>query len=335
MTIHGLVVLQDADPRLVFRAVDAKIAFGQELLDGHIFLARRRSEIAACIEVEDDWGGRLRRLADEGKLHVAVDTEERAGLTVVSRVWVYAGQGGHGDGVAWVTGRGRDLLPSLALDWRAHILVAAVGGRPASAMPRSSARPRGQGAPLELRLVGEVDERVARLPERIEQAGDRSIAMTINSNGGRYYLAREIFDRLVAHPHEVTARVLNAQSAAAMVALGADVRTIAPDATFMLHRPVLADFEGADADDLRRHADMLDGIERDITGITAIRTGLDFDIVADWVRKGAVFNAGQAVTCGLADAVDLDVVPAKSPPRRVKTQAIAGPFESLRPATRD
>lgn len=323
MTIIGVDVLANTDPRLVCRSAGADVVFGEETLEGKVFVIHRRGEVAVGCQVESD--ARLRQLADGGRLGALAECEEQNGLIVATRMRLVANGG---TGPAWVSGRHSDLLSGSARAWQPHALIASIGGRAASTLPRSE-RPRGSGDPVDIRIVGAIDERMVGLPERIAAAGDRSIRLLVDSGGGNIYVGRQIFDALAQHSHEVVARIIRAESMAAVVSLAADQRIIAPDGTMLLHQPNVS-VESADANELRIHLRALDEASRELTALIAFRTGLDYDLVESWTSKETVFDAGTAVRCGLATGVDYDVVPAKPPKRRVRTQAIAAPFSSFR-----
>jgi ATP-dependent protease ClpP protease subunit len=133
------------------------------------------------------------------------------------------------------------------------------------------------------------------LPESVSQ-----IILRINSPGGEVFEGVSILNMLRAHKASVTAVVDGlAASAASFIAAGCDETVMSPGTQMMIHSPW--SFAGGNATDLRKTADMLDGVEASIVEIYTEKAG-----AKDWATLLAAdtwMTAAETVTLGLADRV--------------------------------
>ena len=133
------------------------------------------------------------------------------------------------------------------------------------------------------------------LPESVEQ-----IILRINSPGGEVFEGISILNLLRAHRASVTAVVDGlAASAASVVAAACDEAVMSPGTQMMIHSPWV--FSYGSATDLRKTAEVLDGIEASIVEIYQGKAG-----AKDWATLLADetwLTAAQAVELGLADRV--------------------------------
>ena len=70
----------------------------------------------------------------------------------------------------------------------------------------------------------------------------------------------------------------------------------------MIHKPWASAISGESAD-LRKEADLLDSLERDLVGVYASATGLPDDRVAQIMADETWFDAAEALAIGLATHV--------------------------------
>lgn len=105
-------------------------------------------------------------------------------------------------------------------------------------LPPRPSQPRQPGAAVtRLDLTGAiVVESALPLFAAIRAALEDSIEITIDSGGGSAVCALALFELLISHPRRVVANIVQANSGAAIVAMGADLRRVAPGARILLHR---------------------------------------------------------------------------------------------------
>ncbi|POH63626.1 MULTISPECIES: head maturation protease, ClpP-related [Cryobacterium] len=169
--------------------------------------------------------------------------------------------------------------------------------------------PSGEGTVATIRMYGPIDSWggywgvsakdmgvvLDALPESVTQ-----IILRINSPGGEVFEALSILNMLRAHKATVTAVVdALAASAASFIAAGCDETVMSPGTQMMIHSPW--SFAGGNATELRKAADMLDGVEASIVEIYTAKAGEQSwtALLADdtWM------TAAQTVELGLADRV--------------------------------
>lgn len=169
--------------------------------------------------------------------------------------------------------------------------------------------PSGEGTVATIRMYGPIDSWggywgvsakdmgvvLDALPESVTQ-----IILRINSPGGEVFEALSILNMLRAHKARVTAVVdALAASAASFIAAGCDETVMSPGTQMMIHSPW--SFAGGNATELRKAADMLDGVEASIVEIYTAKAGEQSwtALLADdtWL------TAAQTVDLGLADRV--------------------------------
>ncbi|MFD4957140.1 head maturation protease, ClpP-related [Microbacterium sp. NPDC058389] len=140
--------------------------------------------------------------------------------------------------------------------------------------------------------VGEV---LDTLPDSVTQ-----IILRINSPGGEVFEGVSILNMLRAHKAKVTAVVDGrAASAASFIAAGCDETVMSPGTQMMIHSPLVITY--GNAAELRKTAEVLDGIEDSIIEIYAAKAG-----EKDWAQLLADetwMTAAETVEQGLADRV--------------------------------
>jgi ATP-dependent protease ClpP protease subunit len=90
--------------------------------------------------------------------------------------------------------------------------------------------------------------------------------------------------------------------ASAIFALGAE-RTAAQGSRTMIHKPWVGGISG-EANDLRKEAELLDSLEKDLVGVYVAATGLDADRISQLLADETWFTADEALALGLATKVD-------------------------------
>lgn len=133
--------------------------------------------------------------------------------------------------------------------------------------------------------------------------GIDTINLHVHSRGGNVYEAVAIMNTLRQHPARVVTTVDSiAASAAGFIAVGAsDELNVAENAEIMAHLPwVLAI---GDAADMRKTADRLDQIGKNIASIFAERAGGTLDEWMAVLTEETWWSAQEAVDAGIADTV--------------------------------
>lgn len=143
--------------------------------------------------------------------------------------------------------------------------------------------------------AADVSDVLDALPESVSQ-----IILRVNSPGGEVFEALSILNMFRAHKATVTAVVDGlAASAASFLVAGCDEAVMSPGTQMMIHSPLSWTY--GNATDLRKVADVLDGIEESIISIYRDKAGDSAwnDLLSDetW------YTAAQAVEAGLADRV--------------------------------
>lgn len=175
-------------------------------------------------------------------------------------------------------------------------------------VPARPTQPRQPGrSETKLALVGEITVANAiPLFAAIRAAHGDTIKIEIDCGGGNALCALGLYELLIEHPYHVVADIVGAgaRSGAALVAVGADHRRIAPGARFMLHR-TRASLEDATAEVLRETLVDLDTVDGLSAAIFAAATGQTPEQVAAWEHKATTFRAHEAVAVGLAHEIAL------------------------------
>lgn len=171
--------------------------------------------------------------------------------------------------------------------------------------------PSGDSTVATIRLYGPIDswggywgvsaQDVSEVLDALPSAVDR-IVLRINSPGGEVFEGVSILNLLRAHRASVTAVVDGrAASAASVIAAGCDEVVMSPGTQMMIHSPLV--FAYGNAVELRKTADILDGIEASIVEIYQAKAG-----DKDWPQLLADetwMTAAEAVDHGLADRVGI------------------------------
>ena len=169
--------------------------------------------------------------------------------------------------------------------------------------------PAGEGSIATIRVYGPIDswggwwgvsaqdvsEVLDNLPETVTQ-----IILRLNSPGGEVFEGISILNLLRAHRAQVLAVVDGrAASAASVIAAGCDETVMSPGTQMMIHSPWM--FTYGNAAELRKKADVLDGIESSIIEIYTAKAG-----DKEWnqlLADETWLTAPEAVDLGLADRV--------------------------------
>lgn len=166
-------------------------------------------------------------------------------------------------------------------------------------------------------VIGGYGVRADVLVAQIQELSDQKLIVRINSPGGDYYDALAIANALARHGNAEAHVDGMAASAATIIALGAQRVVMSRGAVWMIHNP-WASLQG-DADELRKAAQTLDGIEARIIEIYRAKTGLDEDVIREYMAQERYFLAEEALQLGFVDALeDADIATAACAPVRYR-----------------
>ena len=169
--------------------------------------------------------------------------------------------------------------------------------------------PAGEGTVATIRMYGPIDswggwwgisaadvgEVLDSLPDSVTQ-----IILRINSPGGEVFEAMSILNMLRAHKASVLGVVDGlAASAGSVIAVGCDETVMSPGTQMMIHSP--STIAWGNATEMRKVADVLDGIEESI--ITIYRDKAGESAWGELLSAETWYTAAGAVEAGLADRV--------------------------------
>jgi len=130
----------------------------------------------------------------------------------------------------------------------------------------------------------------------------QTIDLRINSPGGSVFEGNAIYNALKRHPATVNAHIdALAASMASVIALAGDSVTMAANGLYMIHNPRGAAW--GEADELRKVADLIDKIRLLMVNIYAAKTGMEAELIAEFMNEETWFNAEEALKEGFIDAI--------------------------------
>lgn len=131
----------------------------------------------------------------------------------------------------------------------------------------------------------------------------KQIDVRVNSLGGSVFEGFAIYNLLKDHPAKVTMHVDGiAASAASTIVMAGDRIMIAKNGFLMIHDP--SSIIWGSAEELRKQADLLDGLKQKIADVYASRGKKDAATFSDWMTAETWLDAEQSIEAGLADEID-------------------------------
>lgn len=132
--------------------------------------------------------------------------------------------------------------------------------------------------------------------------GIKTINVRINSPGGNVFEATAIFNTLRNHGAKIVTHIEGAAlSAASLVAMAGDEIRMAANGYLMIHDPSSA-VRGR-ADEMRKHAEMLDRVKATLVATYATRTKQPADVIAKMMSDETWLSAEDAKSQGFANTV--------------------------------
>ena len=133
-------------------------------------------------------------------------------------------------------------------------------------------------------------------------SGEGNVVVWINSEGGDVFAATQMYDMLKEYRGgKVTTTIINAFSAASVIAMAGDEVQISPVGMIMIHNP-FSIVEG-DAEEMKAAAKMLDGVKEMIINAYELKTHLSRTRLAKMMDDETFLHAQAAVEFGFADKI--------------------------------
>lgn len=143
--------------------------------------------------------------------------------------------------------------------------------------------------------------------EDLNSCGGKNINLRINSPGGNIFEAQAIYNLLKAYKGRVTAHIDGVcASAATVVACAAESIIMPANSLFMIHNPACYMGDVAEADELRKTADMLDSTKASIVNVYLAKTKgkLTEDEIRFMMDSETWMTSEEALGNGFVDEVD-------------------------------
>jgi ATP-dependent Clp protease protease subunit len=135
-----------------------------------------------------------------------------------------------------------------------------------------------------------------------------NITVWINSPGGDFFAASQIYTMLKEYQGKVTVKIDGiAASAAAVIAMAGDQVLMSPTAMLMIHNPTT--FVWGEESDMQEGIEMLSEVKEAIINAFEAKTGLERKQIAKMMDAETWFSAGRAVELGFADEILYQEVP--------------------------
>lgn len=132
-------------------------------------------------------------------------------------------------------------------------------------------------------------------------ASKDAVTIWINSEGGDVFAAAAIYAALKEYSGKVTVKIINAFSAASVVAMAGDVVEILPVGMMMIHDPwALAQGNSAE---MKATARMLDEVKESIITAYTTKTKLSRKEISRLMSEETWIHAQRAVELGFADRI--------------------------------
>ena len=134
------------------------------------------------------------------------------------------------------------------------------------------------------------------------EAATGDIAVWINSLGGDFFAASQIYTMLKDYAGKVTVKIDGiAASAAAVIAMAGDEVLMSPTSLLMVHNP--STFVWGEESDMQKGIEMLSEVKEAIINAFEAKTGLKRKQIGQMMDAETWFSANKAVELGFADEI--------------------------------
>ena len=174
------------------------------------------------------------------------------------------------------------------------------------------------------------DDVTPRLFKEELMAGSGNITVWINSPGGDFVAAAQIYNMLMDYKGDVTVKIDGiAASAASVIAMAGTKVLISPVGMMMIHNP--ATIAWGDTAEMQKAIEMLASVKDSIINAYEIKTGLSRAKLSHLMDAETWMDAHKAVELGFADGIlgRADLPEAVEPPAVTMLYSKAAVFNSL------
>lgn len=134
------------------------------------------------------------------------------------------------------------------------------------------------------------------------KAGDGDITVWINSPGGDYIAASQIYNMLMEYKGEVTVKIDGiAASAASVIAMAGTEVLMSPTSLMMIHNPFTIAI--GDSEEMQKAIEMLNEVKESIINAYELKTKLSRTKLSHLMDAETWMNANKAIELGFADAI--------------------------------
>tara|TARA_R100000655_G_scaffold32659_1_gene64625 strand:+ start:7322 stop:8317 length:996 start_codon:yes stop_codon:yes gene_type:complete len=136
----------------------------------------------------------------------------------------------------------------------------------------------------------------------VQSVGKSDLTVRINSVGGSVFDGLAIYNILRSHKGNVNVKIEGlAASIASIIALGGDNIEMAENGFFMIHNPFGNSF--GDAEEMRKTADLLDKIKKELVSVYAKQSSLTESEIQDMMDEETWLTSQEALEMGFVDTI--------------------------------
>lgn len=133
-------------------------------------------------------------------------------------------------------------------------------------------------------------------------AGNGDITIWINSPGGDYVAAVQIYNMMIEYPGNVTVKIDGiAASAASVIAMAGTKVLVSPVSMLMIHNPITAAM--GDTSEMQKTIAMLDEVKKSIINAYEIKTGMSRTKLSHHMDAKTWMDAHTAIDMDFADEI--------------------------------
>lgn len=143
-----------------------------------------------------------------------------------------------------------------------------------------------------------------KFKEELDEHNGKKINVIIDSCGGSVFAASTIYTYLKDHKGGVVCKVSGiAASAASVIAMAGDKLLMSPTSVLMIHNPLTYIDGYLNQNDLRKSADILDGIKESIINAYERKTHLDRKTISKLMDEEKWMDCNEAKELGFCDGI--------------------------------
>ena len=150
--------------------------------------------------------------------------------------------------------------------------------------------------------IGDYGTSAKNFIEEVKNIGKKDITLRINSVGGSVFDGLAIYNTLRSHQGYVNIKIEGlAASISTVIAMAGDNIEMAENGFFMIHNPFGQ--SAGEAGDMRKTADLLDKIKREIIEIYQRQTKLPYDVLSEMMDKETWLSSQEAQELGFINDI--------------------------------